>query len=58
MDHTADNLECLKMLQQFVEANPHLRLEQILFNLDINEDHFYEDPKVTKERWKSKLKSN
>lgn len=37
------NLKCLDLIRDIVLANPDLRFTQIIFNLGLAEDRFYEE---------------
>lgn len=42
-----NNLECLKVLERMAEKFPDWRFMQLLFNVGLCEDRFYEEPSVT-----------
>lgn len=44
------NLKCLDLIMGFVLANPDLRFTQIIFNLGLAEDRFYEESIDTYEK--------
>lgn len=47
------NMECIEFLVQELNKYPDLRMEQLLWNLDQGQDHFYEEPDKTLKRWKN-----
>lgn len=55
-DRCVDNIECLSLLIKTLKNNPDLRIEQLLFILDESKDYFNEEPNITLNRWKNKLK--
>lgn len=55
-DRCVDNIECLSLLIKTLKNNSDLRIEQLLFILDESKDYFNEEPNITLNRWKNKLK--
>lgn len=51
------NIDCLNILTDFLLRNPHMKLQQVLYNLDKDADVylFNEEPWQTHERWKQQL---
>lgn len=50
------NIDCINLLLDYLLENPHMRLQQVLYNLDYNSgDLFNEEPWKTYERWKQQL---
>lgn len=41
------NLLCLEKLREVILTYPQLRFTQILYNMDLCRDRFYEEPDVT-----------
>ncbi len=58
MNRLTSNLKIVEYLEQIVKENPNLRLEQILYILDGDNDYFYEEPEKTLKRWKGSILFN
>ena len=41
------NLQCLERIKEIILAHPDLRFTQILYNLGLCKDRFYEEPDET-----------
>ena len=50
------NLRCLDLIKNIVLANPDLRFTQIIFNLGLAEDRFYEESIDTYGKLKEAIK--
>lgn len=54
-DRLEYNLECIKTLEKIAKKVPDWRFMQLLFNLGLCDDLFYEEPSVTLEHLKTQL---